>query len=361
MHGSFPDKIDYESKKYKDLFKISNEEIEHIKTMYKDLLYKEIDKSSYNREKKCIIEIQDKKYETNKNILVLSKEQSINLAIKILQNLKEDSITLNLIGNKIKTISPDSEYTNINKINEEIQKYIEELEKQERNSEEYIKIEVYDYNGKTIRFDLYVKQERKLRLDYIVENGEEKIYINQLFTKNESGAIIYDIETSLLGANNITITKSNDILRVDICLYNVKEIYKTMLDEMKTKFKEQGNSIQLNENDINNITQEEINEIEKIYNQYEQTNKKLLEIGLCIEIKQNSENNEEISLYTNICNSKIGAKLNIEKRYTEDIGDIPTINENNTVILNKYSKEQIEGITKIISTKILNTIKQRIK
>ncbi len=361
MHGNLPDKIDYENKKYKDLFTISSEDIEHIKTMYKDLLYKEIDEASYNREKKCVIEIQDEKYETNKNILVLSKEQTINLAIKILQNLKEDSITLNLIANKIKTISPDSEYANINKINEEIQKYIEELEKQEKNSEEYIKIEVYDYNGKTIRCDLYVKQERKLRLDYIVKNGEEIIYINQLFTKNESGAIIYDIETSLLGANNITITKRNDGLKVDICLYNVKEIYRTILDEMRAKFKEQENNIQSNENDINNITQEEINEIEKIYNQYEKTSKKLLEIGICIEIKQNSENNEEISLYTNICNSKIGAKLNVEKTYTEDIGDIPTIDEKNTVILNKHSKEQIEGVVKIISTKIINTIKQRIK
>lgn len=361
MRGSFPDKIDYENKKYKDLFTISNEDIEHIKTMYKDLLYKEIDKASYSREKKSVIEIQDKKYETNKNVLILSKEDSINIAIKILQNLKEDSITLNLIANKIKTVRQDTEYVNIDKINEEIQKYIDELEKQERNNEEYIKIEVYDYKGKTIRFDLYVKQELKLRLDYISENGEEKIYINQLFTKNESGAIIYDIETSLLGANNITITKNSNGFKLNVCLYNIKDIYKTILDEMNTKFEEQKNSIQLNENDISNITQEDINEIKNIYNQYEHTNKDLLEIGFCIEIKQNSEDNEEISIYTNICNSKIGAKLNIEKKYTEDIGDIPTIDDKNTVILNKHSKEQIEGVVKIISTKIINTIKQRIE
>lgn len=360
MHGYFPDKIDYENKKYKDLFIISNEDKNHIKTMYKDLLYNEINNSSYSRENKCQIEIQDEKFETNKNVLLLNKEQSINIAIKILQNLKEDSITLNLITNKIKTVSPNNEYVNIDKLNEQIQKYIDELQKQEKNSEEYIKIEVYDYKGKTIRFDLYIKQERKLRLDYIVKNGEEKIYINQLFTKNESGAIIYDIGASLLGANNIMITKNANSLKLDVYLYNIKEIYETILKEMNNKLEVQNNNMQLNENDISNITREDINEIEKIYNQYKNTNRELLNIGFCIQIKQDSETNEEICLYTNICNSKIGAKFNIEKKYTNDIGDIPTIDENNTVILNKHSKEQIESFIKIISTKILKTIKERL-
>lgn len=329
--------------------------------MYKDLLYKEIDKANYSREKNDIIKIQDKKYEVNKNVLILDKEQSINIAIKILQNLKEDSITLNLISNKIKTISPDSEYVNIDKINEEIQKYIDELEKQERNNEEYIKIEVYDYKGKTIRFNLYIEQEKKMQLDYLDENGEKKLYINQSFTKNESGAIIYDIKTSLLGANDIIITKKSSTLKIEVQLYNIKDIYKTILDEMQTKYEEQKNNTQSNENNIASVTQDDVNEIQKIYKKYELTNEDLLKIGLNIEIQKKSENNEEIILYTNICNSKIGAKLNIEKSYTEDVGEIPTIDEKNTVILNKYTKEQIEGVVKIMSTKIMDTIKQTIQ
>lgn len=328
--------------------------------MYRDLLYKEIDKANYNREKNDIIKIQDKKYEVNKSVLILNKEQSINIAIKILQNLKEDSITLNLITNKIKTISPDSEYVNIDRINEEIQKYIDELEKQERNNEEYIKIEVYDYKGKTIRFNLYIEQEKKMQLDYLDENGEKKLYINQSFTKNESGAIIYDIKTSLLGANDIIITKKSDTLKIEVQLYNIKDIYKTILDEMQTKYEEQKNNAQSNENNIASVTQDDVNEIQKIYKKYELTNEDLLKIGLNIEVQKKSENNEEIILYTNICNSKIGAKLNIEKSYTEDVGEIPTIDEKNTIILNKYTKEQIEGVVKIMSTKIMNIIKQTI-
>lgn len=329
--------------------------------MYRDLLYKEIDKANYNREKNDIIKLQDKKYEVNKSVLILNKEQSINIAIKILQNLKEDSITLNLITNKIKTISPDSEYVNIDRINEEIQKYIDELEKQERNNEEYIKIEVYDYKGKTIRFNLYIEQEKKMQLDYLDENGEKKLYINQSFTKNESGAIIYDIKTSLLGANDIIITKKGGTLKIEVQLYNIKDIYKTILDEMQTKYEEQKNNTQSNENNIASVTQDDVNEIQKIYKKYELTNEDLLKIGLNIEIQKKSENNEEIILYTNICNSKIGAKLNIEKSYTEDVGEIPTIDEKNTVILNKYTKEQIEGVVKIMSTKIMDTIKQTIQ
>lgn len=330
--------------------------------MYKDLLYKEIDKSNYSREKNCIIKIQDKKYEVNKSVLVLNKEQSINIAINLLKNLKEDSITLNLITNKIKTINPDSEYVNIDKVNEEIQKYIDELEKQEGNNEEYIKVEVYDYKGKTIRFNLYIEQDNKIQLDYLNdENGEKKLYINQSFTKNESGAIIYDIKTSLLGANDIIITKNSNTLKIEVQLYNIKDIYKTILEEMQNKYEEQKNNAQSNENDIATITQNDVNEIQKMYKKYELTNENLLKIGFSIEIQEKSENNEEIVFYTNICNSKIGAKLNIEKNYTEDVGEIPTINEKNTVILNKYSKEQIEGVVKIMSTKIINTIKQTIQ
>lgn len=330
--------------------------------MYKDLLYKEIDKSNYSREKNCIIKIQDKKYEVNKSVLVLNKEQSINIAINLLKNLKEDSITINLITNKIKTINPDSEYVNIDKVNEEIQKYIDELEQQEGNNEEYIKVEVYDYKGKTIRFNLYIEQDNKIQLDYLNdESGEKKLYINQSFTKNESGAIIYDIKTSLLGANDIIITKNSNTIKIEVQLYNIKDIYKTILEEMQDKYEEQKNNAQSNENDIASVMQDDVNEIQKMYKKYELTNENLLKIGFSIEIQEKSENNEEIVFYTNICNSKIGAKLNIEKNYTEDVGEIPTIDEKNTVILNKYSKEQIEGVVKIMSTKIINTIKQTIQ
>lgn len=329
--------------------------------MYKDLLYKEIDKANYSREKNCIIKIQDKKYEVNKNVLILNKEQSINIAIKLLKNLKKDSITLNLITNKIKTINPDSEYVNIDKVNEEIQKYIDELEKQERNNEEYLKLEVYDYKGKTIRSNLYIEQDKKIQLDYLNdENGEKKLYINQSFTKNKSGAIIYDIKTSLLGANDIIITKNSNTLKIEVQLYNIKDIYKTILEEMRIKYEEKKNNAQSNENDIASVTQDDVNEIQKIYKKYELTNENLLKIGFNIEIQEKSENNEEITFYTNICNSKIGAKLNIEKNYTENLGEIPTIDEKNTVILNKYSKEQIEGVVKIMWAKIINTIKQTI-
>ena len=208
---------------------------------------------------------------------------------------------------------------------------------------------------------MYIEQDKKMQLDYLEENGEKKLYINQSFTQNESGAIIYDIKTSLLGANDIIITKNSDTLKIEVQLYNIKDIYKTILDEMQAKYEEQKKNAQSNENNIATVTQEDINEIQKIYKKYELTNENLIKIGLTIEIQEKSENNKEITLYTNICNSKIGVKLNIEKTYTEDVGEIPTIDEKNTVILNKYSKEQIEGVVKIMWTKIINTIKQTIQ
>jgi len=350
-----PDKIDYENKMYKDLFKISKEEKEHIKSVYKDVLYKEIDKANYTKEKNCKIVIEGDNYYTNKMTLTLNKEQSIEAEIKVLEKLKEDSITLNLIANKIKTINQNSEYASVNKLNEEIQKYIENLQKEEKNNDEYIKVEIYEYNGKTIRLDLYIKEEKKLQLEYIDKNGTKKLNINQLFTKNESGAIIYDIKTSLLGANDISITKNGDNIKIDVQLYDVKEIYKNILDETKDNYSKQ------NENESNNITKSDIEEIQKIYDQYDQVNSKLMKIGISFEIQKQSDNNEQILVYGNICGSKLGVKLNVEKNFTDDLGEIPTIDDKNCVIMNKYSKEKIEGIAKLLTTKTLNLIKQKIK
>ena len=340
---------------YKDLFKISKEEKEHIKSVYKDVLYKEIDKANYTKEKNCKIVIEGDNYYTNKMTLTLNKEQSIEAEIKVLEKLKEDSITLNLIANKIKTINQNSEYASVNKLNEEIQKYIENLQKEEKNNDEYIKVEIYEYNGKTIRLDLYIKEEKKLQLEYIDKNGTKKLNINQLFTKNESGAIIYDIKTSLLGANDISITKNGDNIKIDAQLYDVKEIYKNILDETKDNYSKQ------NENESNNITKSDIEEIQKIYDQYDQVNSKLMKIGISFEIQKQSDNNEQILVYGNICGSKLGVKLNAEKNFTDDLGEIPTIDDKNCVIMNKYSKEKIEGIAKLLTTKTLNLIKQKIK
>ena len=350
-----PDKIDYENKMYKDLFKISKEEKEHIKSVYKDVLYKEIDKANYTKEKNCKIVIEGDNYYTNKMTLTLNKEQRIVAEILVLEKLKEDSVTLNLIENKIKTINQNSEYASVNKLNEEIQKYIENLQKEEKNNDEYIKVEIYEYNGKTIRLDLYIKEEKKLQLEYIDKNGTKKLNINQLFTKNESGAIIYDIKTSLLGANDISITKNGDNIKIDAQLYDVKEIYKNILDETKDNYSKQ------NENESNNITKSDIEEIQKIYDQYDQVNSKLMKIGISFEIQKQSDNNEQILVYGNICGSKLGVKLNVEKNFTDDLGEIPTIDDKNCVIMNKYSKEKIEGIAKLLTTKTLNLIKQKIK
>ena len=55
------------------------------------------------------------------------------------------------------------------------------MQKEEKNNDEYIKVEIYEYNGKTIRLDLYIKEEKKLQLEYIDKNGTKKLNINQLY------------------------------------------------------------------------------------------------------------------------------------------------------------------------------------
>lgn len=104
--------------------------------------------------------------------LTLSKAESIDLAIKMLETLKEDSITLNLITNKVKTVNQNSEYTNINKVHQKIEDYIEELKALEKTENEFIRIDLYINKNQVKKIDFSFENQKQISFEYEEKDGK---------------------------------------------------------------------------------------------------------------------------------------------------------------------------------------------
>lgn len=148
--------------KLNQILKISEEEKLHLKETYLPVLIDSISKENYTKETDLAIEKQGVTYNTTAYRLGLNAEELKQLQIALLTALKEDSITLNLITTKAKLLGLDETYTQINNLNNEIEKQINRISKENTNIEAGLDIIVYVENGKVITTDIIVKNEIKL-------------------------------------------------------------------------------------------------------------------------------------------------------------------------------------------------------
>ena len=203
-----PDKIS--DIKYLELFNISNEEKQHIIDTYYNVVKNNVNKDKYTKTQNITLSIEGTQYTANSYSITLTEREYQTLLINSLETLKTDSITLNLITTKLKNINKDSQYTNINKLNEEIAKLIEKLKQQEISDNEYITFTVYESNGKTISTGVEIINESKILISYI--NNENKIVISKEKSNNSDSNIDW---------NEITITNKNNE-QEQYFLYNMK-------------------------------------------------------------------------------------------------------------------------------------------
>ena len=167
---NIPNQINTE--KYKEVFKISEEDKKHIQEKYYQVIQENIDDSKYSKRKKVQIIINDQSYKVNEYRLTLTESEFYNLLISALEELKTDSITLNLIATKLKNINPDSKYTNINELNKEISAIIKQLKEKNVSKEEYLIITVYEQNGKTVGTNIEIKNKDIYTISFNKEQGE---------------------------------------------------------------------------------------------------------------------------------------------------------------------------------------------
>ena len=342
-----PEKINFENIN-EIFFELQPEDREHIYETYKNVFIKSLNNKKYGKEKNKIININNNKYNVKLYTLSITKAETIELLKKILQTLKQDSITLNIISNKIKIINPDSSYTDIKKITEQIDIYIEEIEKQEKSNDEFIKIEVYSDKNVTRKVNFIFENVKQISLEYEQKDGKEYMQITQNIFSKESTNISYKFKDALFNTKKIKITKEGELTTYQLILYNIKDIYKNILDNIE-------------KNKDNNTNQFNLEEIRKIYDDYEKMDDEDVEISLNIELYKPKNDNSKKVIYLMIYKSKIGLEVNNKKIYTDDdIENTIKLDDSNSVMLNKYQKKSIDEFLKAIYNNTKKILKKKI-
>lgn len=234
---------------YNELLTISLKEKIHIIRRYIPLYRKYIKEQNYSK----IKFIEPK---TNTEMIAykldVSKGELKELTLDILNNLKDDDVTLKLISDKCKIIDNSSRYSNIDSIKLEINKLIEFINRQEADDEKFISIIIYKKDNQVIKMEVSIKDNRTIGITLDKDNN--KIMINQYNVKNSKMKFDTINEMIISIINNITEIsysrkvendKSNNVELSIICSMGIDEF------ELKCNFSES------NETDIGDIIKKE--------------------------------------------------------------------------------------------------------
>lgn len=199
-----PDKI--ESIDYKELLKISDEEKAHIQETYTNIIINNISEDSYSKQTEAVIEKDGVSYNTTSYRLDLTADQISNILVNVLNTLKTDSITLNLIATKAKLLELDDEYSTVEGINAVIDDIIEEIQNAEFTDTSFV---VYNYKGDTIATEILFRNELKMTI--YNEDGNIKLVGQDLTGESDFETVSMDIMYAITSTHtNINIKLSED-------------------------------------------------------------------------------------------------------------------------------------------------------
>lgn len=282
---------------------LTEDEKSHIYETYMPVLEQNIEKSNFTKNKDIAISRDGVVYNTTGYRLELSASELKQIEIKLLQALKEDSITLNLITTKAKTFNLEEKYTQINTLVQEIDSLINKINNESTNSQDGIIITVYVENGKVVTTEIIYKNEVKYTIYGQKENNANSYYIliENLSATEEYNKI--EIKTEETSSNNAS------TLSVLININNKKgiEVYLENIND--------------NEEDI---------------------------LKTNCEVTINEEDNK---------NSILSYKQEIA--FKESITDIVKIDRNNCAVLNDYPTEQLQVLVKSLVQRVQELINQK--
>ena len=274
-----PDKI--ESMSLYDLLYIDNNELERIIKEYSSIVNEVINNEKFSSEKDVEINYNNEKIKTNKYTLNLTNKDLLDLYIKILEKLKNDDATLDIIIDKINKIGFYYSTEKLDKENlkiymqEEIDKYTDyEID------EENFEIKVYEYKNKTTRTELKLenqdiiinlldtnKDSLKAEILFNTQYGnQQKITLNKKVSDNSKN---YNIEIMYYDGTTFDFDIESEQIKNTNNIYEVKNTFKlgnaqfniTINQEQKTDYNkditiddfDDENSVNLNNESSENI------------------------------------------------------------------------------------------------------------
>ena len=197
---NIPDKINQIN--YTGLLTISEEELNNISETYKTVLMDSIPEANYSKQTEAVIQKDGISYTTTSYRLDLSSQEISDILVKILNALKTDSITLNMLATKAKTLGLN-EYSTVDGISKEVDNAIASIQQNHFTDTSFV---VYNYEGKTIATEILVKNEEKVT----IFNDENNIKIT---VENLTNSANYDIITIDV-SYRITSTASSILIKV---------------------------------------------------------------------------------------------------------------------------------------------------
>jgi len=265
-----------------EIFSITEEEKTHISQNYLPVLMQNISKESFTKEKNLSVIKENITYNVIAYKLSLNPQNLKQVTIALLQTLKQDSITLNLLTTKAKLLGLDENYTKINNLTSMIEEEINQINSQEDiETDETIDIIIYVDNqevvlseiifGDEIKFTIYGetidnRTNRYLSVEDIKDNTKIEIKEQETRSNIESTYSINiktDDDVSIdLYINNNGLASENSLNTTYEISVSEGEFTSTINYEQEMSFEEEMNDIiELNRNNcgvLNDYTTEQL-------------------------------------------------------------------------------------------------------
>lgn len=216
---AIPDKIDFSTEDLNEINFTEEEKNAEI-DKYSKLLYNNIAKEKYQKNRNVVITVNSKTITTNAYVLTLSKQDVETIVLKMLETLNQDEIILSKlekIDEKLAEYETDSlkdAYLELiqdmtNSLNgEEVTE--EDMPEEEKTEESNLIITVYEANKETVRIKLE-KDLDFITLDTIRQDAKKQLDLN-ITTMDEENT---------QSANKISMVKENDN-KLNITFYNIE-------------------------------------------------------------------------------------------------------------------------------------------
>lgn len=203
---------------YLSILELTEQEKQHIITTYSEVLLKNISKDKYTKQKGMPILKNGVNYNTTSYRLDLSEQDIRNIEIKMLETLKQDSITLNLITTKAKMMNLSENYTSINELTKNIEELIKEINLSQIDNSKGLSIVVYEYKGQAIQTELIFKNEMKITIT-CDKNNNTKIANIQIYNLSEN-----DEYNTINAKMEATQTDNSTIVNLDVNIDNKETV-----------------------------------------------------------------------------------------------------------------------------------------
>ena len=206
---------------YSSIYKLTKEEEKHINETYVNVIMQNITKDCYSRQTEAVVEKDGVSYTTTSYRLDLSSNLISNIVLNILNTLKTDSVTLNLIASKASELGIE-EYATVDGVSKAIDNIIDNLENIDFVDTSFV---VYAYKGETIATEvllknrskttIYIDNPIKIKYENFQEDAEFNVMNIEMITKNTSTQSNFNIKANVDDQTEVIIDISNTGSAID--------------------------------------------------------------------------------------------------------------------------------------------------